>query len=192
MKLVSVILAGGKSSRMGEDKALMPWGREQSMLLHQASVLSQVVGADSVFVSGSRSGFDTIPDGKQGWGPVEGVRASLEYLSRIPGNVSVIFVPVDMPRLSSSEIGELVSSIGNSDAAIFEGTNLPVLIQKPDLVLRKIGQMDGSGSGSDYSLHNLYKRLEMAIVPGLRSENLINLNTPEEYNVAVSETRNPS
>lgn len=192
MTLVGVILAGGKSSRMGEDKALLPWRGAESLLMHQASTLAEIVGPDAVYVSGSRAGFKSIPDNKQNCGPLEGVKTSLEHLVRVHSAFQVAFIPVDMPLLTSSEIGDLISNIGPSDAAIFEGTNLPVFIRKPELALEKIKEMENLGSESGYSLQNLYTRLKMAAVRHERRASLMNLNTPEEYDVAISETKNPS
>ena len=74
--IVGLILAGGLSSRMGEDKALLRVGNE-TMLQRTARVLREA-GADFVAMSGSRTGG--IPDRWRHAGPVGGIASAVEVL----------------------------------------------------------------------------------------------------------------
>src|ERR1700712_1952350 len=89
--IIGLILAGGLSSRMGEDKALMQI-HGLSMLDHTARVLRDM-GADLVAVSGSRPGG--IPDHWPVAGPVGGMASA----ARVLPDADLLVVPVDMPRL---------------------------------------------------------------------------------------------
>jgi molybdenum cofactor guanylyltransferase len=86
------VLAGGRSSRMGQDKALLPVGG-RSMLEVALDKLRALPLAAPPRVAGGRS--DAIPDLHPGCGPLSGIEAALAASTR-PLNV---FLPVDMPLL---------------------------------------------------------------------------------------------
>jgi molybdopterin-guanine dinucleotide biosynthesis protein A len=99
--IIGLILAGGLSSRMGEDKAtLMIDG--QTMLERTAMAL-RAAGADLVVVSGARPGG--IPDRWPQAGPVGGIASAAEVLP----DAEWLIVPVDMPRLGQSVLAPLLS-----------------------------------------------------------------------------------
>jgi len=79
MKFEAVILCGGKSRRMGRDKAQLPW-RGRTFLTHLLEELSEyeelLSSADHTFVS------DAVPhcvvaDIHPGCGPMGGIHAAL-------------------------------------------------------------------------------------------------------------------
>ncbi len=104
MKISGAILAGGKSTRMGEDKALIKY-RNQTLLGRLTEELSFF---DELIVSfaGPREGYalpegvEAVFDKNRDIGPMEGIRAVLE---KATGDY-VFVCAVDMPFLT----GELV------------------------------------------------------------------------------------
>lgn len=192
MILTGVVLAGGKSSRMGKDKALLSWRNGESMLAHQHSLLADIFGRERVFISGTREGFTAFPDEREGCGPLEGVKVTLENLTRFQDEFGVVFVPVDMPLLTKEDIGTLISSIGRHDAITFEGMNLPVYIQNPRKALQEILGMERCLRGSRFSLKGLYRNLSMAQIRPESPDRLANINTPEDFHVALSTTNSPA
>jgi molybdopterin-guanine dinucleotide biosynthesis protein A len=89
-------VAGGRSERMGRDKALLPWG-EATLLDHTLERLWQLCG-DVRILSGSASrylerGAPVIVDVAENCGPLGGVLAGLEALGEGPG----LFLAVDIP-----------------------------------------------------------------------------------------------
>lgn len=95
----AIILAGGKSSRMGEDKALLPYNG-MTLLEHVVSTVRTLAG-DIVVVADAPEKYtlpcgrlvtDTFPDS----GPVGGILTGLTTLG--PG--SHIVVACDMPALN--------------------------------------------------------------------------------------------
>ncbi|UUS13945.1 NTP transferase domain-containing protein [Stenotrophomonas sp. CD2] len=62
-----IVLAGGLSSRMGRDKALLPW-KGRTLLEHMRGLLLQA-GAGRVWVSGDYPAFGGIPDQVARCGP---------------------------------------------------------------------------------------------------------------------------
>lgn len=99
MKLPEVrgyVLAGGRSSRMGEDKARLRIGG-RSLLEIAVGKLGEVCSEVSVVGGGETglSGVKVIPDLRPGCGPMGGMEAAL----RDAGGSWAMFLPVDMPMV---------------------------------------------------------------------------------------------
>jgi molybdenum cofactor guanylyltransferase len=86
------VLAGGRSSRMGQDKALLPLGGRTMLEIALDKLRSLPLPAPPR-VAGGRS--DAVADLHPGCGPLSGIEAALTA-SRRPLNV---FLPLDMPLL---------------------------------------------------------------------------------------------
>ncbi len=92
-RLSAVILAGGRSVRMGRDKALLLLNGET--LLARTTRLAREAGAAPVFISGREGVEGALPDRLPGHGPLEGLATALEAAP--PGRVLVL--AVDLPAL---------------------------------------------------------------------------------------------
>lgn len=100
MTAAGVILCGGRSSRMGRAKALLPW-RGRAVIEHVASVLRQAVGELVVVSSGliqlpdldATVVEDRVPD----LGPLGGIREGLHTIR----SDRALFVSTDAPYLSA-------------------------------------------------------------------------------------------
>ena len=103
---VGVVLAGGRSSRMGRDKARLAW-RDQSLLAHACATL-QAAGTCEVVVSGDYPEYAGIPDALPALGPLGGLASVVDAL---PDGV-LLLVPVDMPLLTP----ELLTNVQFKDA----------------------------------------------------------------------------
>jgi len=71
--MAGIVLAGGLSSRMGQDKALLRW-QGRSLLAHMCALL-QAAGAQTLRVSGSYPalpGVESVPDLVPRCGPLGG------------------------------------------------------------------------------------------------------------------------
>ncbi len=95
MQLSAVILAGGRSVRMGRDKALLRINGET--LLARTTRLAREAGAAPVYISGREGVPGALPDRHPGHGPLEGVATALETAP--PGRVLVL--AVDLPALDA-------------------------------------------------------------------------------------------
>lgn len=117
-----VVLAGGASSRMGMDKALLPsaTGDPRTLAERQVALLRRS-GADRVFVSLRRdgpvppvalvSGYhgdvpEVVYDERPGTGPLGGIVAAMK---REP-HLHLIVLAVDMPGVGADIIGALVAA----------------------------------------------------------------------------------
>jgi len=107
--LFGLVLAGGESRRMGQDKARLRRGG-QSQLAHIVHVLEPLV--DRVFVSTradqqdetERSRFDQIVDRYQDMGPVAGILSAMDEYPE----VDWLVVACDLPNIDASTISHLL------------------------------------------------------------------------------------
>jgi molybdenum cofactor guanylyltransferase len=112
MKFSAVILAGGKSSRMGRDKAWLQVDGE-SLLARQVRLVREV-GANEVFISGrantdySGLGCRVVRDRLVDAGPLGGIESSLAASS----SSLLLVLAVDMPKMQVQLLSRLVSRCG--------------------------------------------------------------------------------
>lgn len=102
------VLAGGKSTRMGRDKALMEW-RGRTLLDHMVALLSSVT--DRVDVVGR----DHLPDHVPDRGPLGGIATALE-VSEADAN---LVVAVDLPLLTTEFLKYFLARFEKSHSAVF-------------------------------------------------------------------------
>lgn len=106
LKPLGIVLAGGKSSRMGNDKAWLPFFG-QPLLRHVASTLANVTG--EILVSGrdpSAFGLDApwLPDDEPGLGPAGAVLTVLRATGR-----PCLVVSCDLPFLDEATLFRLLT-----------------------------------------------------------------------------------
>jgi molybdopterin-guanine dinucleotide biosynthesis protein A len=113
---VGFVVAGGLSTRMGRDKALLPW--QGSTLLDHAIARLAAVCSDVRILCGSAPRYedrgrrvvvDAIPDG----GPLAGVAAGLESAGDAPG----LYLGVDLPLVTVALLAALLE-MEDADAAV--------------------------------------------------------------------------
>ncbi|MDR3394719.1 MAG: molybdenum cofactor guanylyltransferase [Parasulfuritortus sp.] len=170
---IGVVLAGGLSSRMGQDKALLPWA-EGSLLDHMINLLKDS-GLETVVVCGERPGYPSFVDPEPGQGP--GVAIS-HYLASLTPDAWALVVPVDMPMLTAKLIRRLLGEPGKPRrAAYYADYPLPALLPARD------------GAGKIFHGHSL-RALHFAAgsrpLP-LDAEDtaaFMNVNTPDDWDRA--------
>lgn len=114
VQLTAFILAGGKSTRMGKDKALLEWGG--GTLLEHALQVARAVSERLAVVGGpqhARFG-PVLLDIFSGRGPLGGIHAALEA-SRTDLN---LILAVDMPLIEPRFLGFLVERAQASEALV--------------------------------------------------------------------------
>jgi molybdenum cofactor guanylyltransferase len=128
MNAGAIVLCGGKSTRMGSPKALLPFGPE-TMLQRVVRLLTDVVSpivvvaaVDQPLPELSRQVIVTR-DEQEGRGPLEGLRAGLKAL---PAHVDAAYVTsCDVPLLQPAFVREMLDFASGFDIAVMEIDGLP-------------------------------------------------------------------
>jgi len=123
-----IVLAGGKSTRMGTAKALLPFGPE-TMLQRVVRILSGIV-APMVVVAAAGQELPPLPanvivtrDEREARGPLEGLRAGLNAL---PASVDTAYVTsCDVPLLVPGFVTEMIALSRGYDVAVMEIDGFP-------------------------------------------------------------------
>lgn len=122
MKTIAVIMAGGKSSRMGRDKALLPVdGRPLlSVLAHSWRGVFDglVISADTRerFAALDLGGAQIVEDTRPGAGPMAGLEA---VMTAVPAD-RYFLTAVDLPCGDPMLARELASRMGDADACLIQ------------------------------------------------------------------------
>ena len=109
------VLAGGRSSRMGRDKALLPFaGRtliEQALaILREAGLPASIAGARSPLAAFA----PVVEDAHPGLGPLSGICAALQSTSA----QTAVLIPVDLPLIPASLIVYLLHHARTTGRAV--------------------------------------------------------------------------
>ncbi|MCU0356462.1 MAG: molybdenum cofactor guanylyltransferase [Cyclobacteriaceae bacterium] len=178
--LYGLILAGGRSSRMGTSKALMHYhGKPQYVYLYE--LLQRY--CRKVYVSckqadESYEGYNPLPDYYEGDNPMNGL---LTAIQKHP-DVCWLTVPVDMPLVDDKLIRYLIShKDSQSMASCFYDSsgNSP----EPLLALWKrhaYRPLEDFYHLGHVSLRDFISRHPVNIIPVPDKNYLLNINTPEE------------
>ena len=122
--IAGVVLAGGKSSRMGTNKALLFY--KQSPLVEHMQQILKDTGIDRIIISGQVDGYECFPDETLFQGPVKAIEDIIEEnQDAIKG---FLFIPVDMPLLNPDILDVLLRY---PEGAYFNEMPLPAYISAP-------------------------------------------------------------
>jgi len=117
MRPVGFAVAGGRSRRMGHDKALLSWG-DTDLLGHALARLTAVTG-DVRILSGpehrySQRGAAVVADPVADRGPMAGLLAALEEARGRPA----LLLGVDLPLVTVGLLARLLTLAGDADAVV--------------------------------------------------------------------------
>lgn len=105
MKILGVVLAGGLSSRMGQDKASLPWNDNQDLLHRAIEILK--VSQQEVWISGREvAGFHCVLDIVPRQGPLGAMHALSHALAATDWD-AIAVLPCDMPLVEGDWYGEM-------------------------------------------------------------------------------------
>jgi molybdenum cofactor guanylyltransferase len=203
MRSGGVVLAGGRSSRMGTPKAALEW-HGSTLLRRTAGIVARAAGGPVVVVRASGQDLPDLPetvtvidDPREGKGPVQGIAAGLSALA---GKAEAAFVTsTDLPFLHPAYVRRVLRALDEADdldvalpvargyqqplAAAYR-TGLAVLAERlvkedrlrPAFLFAEctVTRLDDAALLTDPVL--------AALDPGLDS--VLNVNTPDEYQAA--------
>jgi molybdenum cofactor guanylyltransferase len=196
VKAGGVVLCGGKSTRMGLPKAMLPFGPE-TMLQRVVRLLDTTV-SPIVAVAAREQELPPLPervivarDERDARGPLEGLRAGLKAL---PDSVDAAYVTsCDVPLLVPAFVEHMLSLLGEHDIAVMEidGFTHPLSAVYRRTVLPHVESLLAQDRLRPIFLFDAVRTRrvspdEMRVAdPDLRT--LRNLNTREDYEAALVE-----
>lgn len=184
------ITAGGRSSRMGKDKAWLELAG-RPMIQHVIAALQPITTSIAIIANDSeysRLGFRVFPDSQIGIGPLEAIRISL-LNTKSP---QALLVGCDMPFITSELFKFLLSIDGRYDAVVPMNANQklePLCAIYCKSALQSVDALIATG---ERKISLLYDRVptrfvrfdELQHLPG--SELFFdNVNTPLDYARAI-------
>ena len=174
----AIILAGGRSSRMGTDKAKLRVGEKTLLELmvekvQRLRITEIVVSGCSECPEGTRYAVDLIP----GRGPLSGIHAGLKKIHRR----SALVLPVDMPLIPEETLKYLIESHGSLPITALTLDNRPEpLVAVYDACLAQ--DCEKILQGEKTSPRRLFDMYGYTPVPYIKDPALlVNCNTPEEF-----------
>ena len=177
--MLTVILTGGSSRRMGKDKAALPLAGK-TMALYIAERYREL---GPVAFSVNRRGrfpageYRELVDRYPGCGPMNGLLSA--FLETEEG---VIFLTAaDMPAGEPMAVRYLLERLGQHDACLFAGEPLFGVYRRSCLPAAERCMEEGI-----YSLRSFLARIDALELPAEGPEFLINLNTPAEYEAFIN------
>ncbi len=175
-EISAVILAGGKSSRMGQDKALLPRGG-QTQLAHCFQLLEQMQFAQ-LKVSGHYPEFPYLLDEQPSLGPLGGIAAMLAELGS--DCRALLVVPVDMPLLTQEDISRLIRD-ANEQGGYYQDALFPVLLANTPNLHHQLTQLLAQPEAHKRSLRALISQLQAKAILPSQQLRLENANTPDQW-----------
>ncbi|WP_233842118.1 molybdenum cofactor guanylyltransferase [Dyella sp. 2HG41-7] len=181
-RCIGVVLAGGLSSRMGRDKALLPW-HGRPLIEHQIALL-KAAGANEVKVSGSRPDYHGVADLVPLAGPIGGIAS----IAAACDDGDLLIVPVDMPRLQASLLQRLLDAERNAACARFVNRVLPMRLRLNASSRGALNALIVATDKRDRSLRALQERIGMVEIALSDDEakQLIDCNTEETWQEVIA------
>ena len=192
-KCGGIVLCGGKSTRMGTSKALLPFGPE-TMLQRVVRILGELV-SPIVVVAATDQELPDLPadvivtrDERPERGPLEGLRAGLKAL---PEQVDRAYVTsCDVPLLVPGFVTQMLEHSRDHDIAVMEidGFPHPLSAIYRRSVLPHVEELLAQDRLRPVFLFDAVRTRrvrpeQMTSDPDLRT--LRNLNTPDDYQQAL-------
>jgi molybdopterin-guanine dinucleotide biosynthesis protein A len=161
MKVSAVLLAGGKSRRMGEDKATIVF-RNAPLWRNQLDLL-QKLQLQELFISAQTdppwrpADIKFVPDDQPSCGPLSGIAAAL---SRMSGD-HLLALAIDMPFMAESYLRSLCQKVerGRGVVPLIENRAEPLAAIYPR---DAYDDVVGALCGTDFSLQALVGKLVAA------------------------------
>ena len=178
----AVIFAGGKSSRMGQDKALLPFGDYTSMAELQYRKLTTLFS--HVYLSSKEEKFDFEAPILQDLYPQSSPMVALASVLEQIEAEALFVLSVDMPLITETQIRKLCETYDTAQS-------------KPDILIaqspRGIEPLCGIYNRSilphvkqlldqdTHRMQSLFERVTLQTLTFKEATPFANLNTPQEY-----------
>jgi len=181
--ITGIVLAGGQSSRMGQEKASLLW-KGKRLVDYAVETLSPL--CKELFISSNNpdlivNNLEILPDGYRGIGPIAGIEAGLSRAS----NEICIVVSCDTPLLPTKMFQYMLQEHQDFDISLaaHEGINEPMIGIYSKRVYPVIREAIGNGENKPPTIIRMNRWQEINIHPNLNfysADMFRNLNRPED------------
>ncbi|WP_432453017.1 MULTISPECIES: molybdenum cofactor guanylyltransferase [unclassified Agarivorans] len=179
--IIGVVLAGGRSSRMGRDKALLHW-QGKTLLQTKVEQLQRLLGS-AVYVSGQYPGYQCIVDIDISRGPLSGIYSCLNQLE----SPAFLFVPVDMPLLSDVVLRQLLACFQQTNRSAYcQNSMFPLYVvrnQQTESILRSLLDEQDPKRASIVAFSSAIGA-NVIELPAEYQTVMVNTNTPDQWQAA--------
>ena len=174
------IMAGGRSTRMGRDKALVELGG-RTLLQRALDTWQNYGGAVQLSVGAAErgalapAGIPAVADRYRDCGPLGGLHAGLlECRTEL-----LLLTAVDCPFVTAELADGLLAAIGRADACVYTAAERlqPLFGLYRRTCLAPAAELLAAG---EYKMGLLLRRVETILLPAADPAPFRNLNTPEE------------
>jgi molybdopterin-guanine dinucleotide biosynthesis protein A len=180
MSISGVVIAGGKSSRMGEDKALLPFGGYSTLAEFQYRKLETIF--NSVYISAKSNKFNfsanIITDKYDSFNPLNAIISALEHTKE-----DIFLISVDIPFVSVNTINKLLDCYNKNTnydiyvAKSINGIEPTVAIYRQSVLISAIAMH----KSSNFRLMSFIKSHKFKEVEVENLDEFLNINTKLEY-----------
>ena len=195
--MTGVVLAGGFSSRMGRDKASLPWLETDfiHVILNQLALFcDELIVVDNNRLNLNDPRVKTVPDIIPQRGPLSGIHAGLtsassDHVFVTACDMPYISVPAALHLCSQAPGWDVVVPVAGSHCeplfACYSKTCIPVIENLLTQDRRKVSDL--------LQLVRCKKILVEELLKFDPSRNFLrNINSPDEYDFALNELKNQS
>lgn len=188
---LGVVLAGGLSSRMGKDKALLARNsaKKETMLDYSQQQLKKA-GLEHIVISGQQHG---LPDKVEKLGPMGGIYSVIEHYKP----QSILVLPVDLPLIDHHCLTQLKLTGELSQKACFFQDNylplyLPITAFVEQFFNNSFSQLQHEStiehkSKKGPSIRSLMQQIPTNVIKSKNKQSLFNANTPSQWQQAQSQ-----
>lgn len=184
------VTAGGRSSRMGKDKAWLDLGG-RPMIEHVIAALQPVTTSVAIVANDpeyAKLGFPVFADSQMGIGPLEAIRTTL----RNSNSSRALLVGCDLPFVSPALFKFLLSIGGDYDAVVPIGADQKLEPLCAIYCTRALVVVDELIASGERKVSSLFDRIPTRFVRFDELQHLAgseiffeNVNTPEDYAQAI-------
>jgi molybdopterin-guanine dinucleotide biosynthesis protein A len=184
-EITCVILSGGKSSRMGEDKSLLPFSTSNTLIEYQYQRLKPYF--KDIYISSKTDKFDFIEkdflildENKDIYSPILALDTIFDKFK----NQKIFIITVDTPLVTIESISRLIRESENYDICIAqtERTHNLCGVFSSNISL----SIKTMITNNIHKINNLIKNNEYNLVYFPNNSDFININNKYEYEIALS------
>ena len=191
--ITGIILSGGKSSRMGENKSLLKIGNKT--IIERIVELMKDIFSENIIITNTPDEYKFLQlplyeDIYKWKGPLAGIHSGLTY-SKTEKN---FVISCDTP-LMTKEMIQYIVNFQTRKPIVFcraAGYRQPLIgVYKKQIIIENEKLLSNNDETTDKSFHHFLKKVNAEIIdpqdlPFYKDELFFNVNSPDDYTIILS------